>query len=79
MTEELQLTAKIAEYLRTRYFGKYRALVSEIADPENLGRIKANVPAVLGDKLSPWAMPAVPSRVRNTGYFSCPKSATASG
>ena len=45
--EELQLTTEIADFMRTRHFGKYRGLVSDISDPENLCRIKAKVPAEL--------------------------------
>jgi hypothetical protein len=60
-TEEFQLTARIAEFLRTRHFGKYRGLVTDISDPENLARIKAQVPAIFGvEQDCPWAMPAVP-------------------
>ena len=59
-TEELLLTTDIADYIRTRHFGKYRAVVSDISDPENLCRLKAKVPAVFGETESPWAMPAVP-------------------
>lgn len=59
-TEEFLFTAQLAEYLRTRHFGKYRAIVSDVADPENLCRIKAKVPAVFGEEESPWAMPASP-------------------
>ena len=59
-TEEFQFTAQLADYLRTRFFGKYRGLVRDISDPENLCRIKAVVPAVLGEEESPWAMPSSP-------------------
>lgn len=59
-SEEFQLTAEIAEFLRTRHFGKYRGLVADIADPESIGRIKATVPAIFGAEQSPWAMPCLP-------------------
>lgn len=57
---ELELTSQIAEFLRNRVFGKYRGLVEDIDDPENLGRIRARVPAVFGEEPSPWAMPCLP-------------------
>jgi hypothetical protein len=58
---EFQLLTQVAEFLRTRHFGKYRGLVSDVGDPEGLGRIKASVPAVFGDSLdTPWAMPSSP-------------------
>ncbi len=44
-----------------RYYGKYRGTVTDVNDPEMLGRIRATVPAVMGDKDSGWAMPCVPS------------------
>lgn len=50
----------LSERERSRHYGKYRGLVRDIADPDNQCRIKAEVPAVYGDKQSPWAMPAVP-------------------
>ena len=33
-----------------RFFGKYRGTVSNNLDPSNLGRIRAKVPAIFGDK-----------------------------
>jgi hypothetical protein len=50
----------MAEFIRTRHFGKYRGMVSNIEDPENIGRIKAKVPAIFGEEDSPWAMPSSP-------------------
>jgi hypothetical protein len=50
----------LTEFQRTRYFGKYRGLVADIEDPDGLGRIKAEVPAVFADQISPWAMPCLP-------------------
>jgi hypothetical protein len=51
---------RVTEFQRTRYFGKYRGLVREIEDPDGLGRIKAEVPAVMGEVLTGWAMPCLP-------------------
>lgn len=51
---------RVTEFQRTKYFGKYRGLVADIADPDELGRIVAEVPAVYGEALSPWAMPCLP-------------------
>src|SRR5262245_2278263 len=44
---------------RQRFFGKYRGIVEDVADEENLGRIIARVPAVYGEANSRWALPAV--------------------
>lgn len=62
MTEgELEhLTVQTIQYLRNRYFGKYRGLVKDVDDPEGMGRIIARVPEVFGEEDSPWALPSVP-------------------
>jgi uncharacterized protein involved in type VI secretion and phage assembly len=43
-----------------KYFGKYRGSVFAVDDPQNMGRIRAQVPDVLGSTPSGWAMPALP-------------------
>lgn len=73
-SDDLAFTAQIAEYMRTRCFGKYRAQVTDIADPEQLGRIKAKVPAVFGDQDSPWAMPASPFAGAKHGLVLLPEA-----
>src|SRR6516162_6139066 len=44
-----------------RYYGKYRGTVVENIDPQQIGRIVAMVPDVLGLTPSTWAMPCVPT------------------
>lgn len=45
-----------------RFFGKYEGVVTEVADPKKIGRIRAKVPAVLGEQVdSGWALPCVPA------------------
>lgn len=39
------------------YFGVYRAIVIDSADPENLGRVKLQIPQVLGENVTEWAWP----------------------
>jgi uncharacterized protein involved in type VI secretion and phage assembly len=51
-----QLTRQVA----TRFFGKYRGTVTDVSDPDNNGRIKAQVPAVMGETEIGWALPAFP-------------------
>ena len=61
MPSELEsLVVEVAENQRTRTFGKYRGLVEDVDDPLGRGRIRARVPAVFHDHVSPWAMPCVP-------------------
>jgi len=48
---------------RGRWYGKYRAFVRENHDPERLGRLRLEIPAVLGvgkDCWSAWASPCFP-------------------
>jgi hypothetical protein len=59
--EQLErIAVDMAEYMRDRFFGKYRGTVRDVDDPEKMGRIKASVPAVYGENDSPWALPCVP-------------------
>jgi uncharacterized protein involved in type VI secretion and phage assembly len=55
-TEEM--LARLIERVEGRYFGKYRGVVTDNEDPDNLGRVKAKVPRVLGDEETGWALPA---------------------
>lgn len=55
-----------------KYYGKYRGLVADVNDPQKLGRIKATVPAVLGEEESGWALPALPYAGPTMGQFTLP-------
>lgn len=71
-----RLLLEVADYVRNRYFGKYRGLVKEVGDGDNLGRIKAQVPEVYGendDALSPWALPCVPLAGQDHGLVLLPE------
>lgn len=59
-TEYEEMIVAMTETLRNRFFGKYRAIVTDNQDPETLGRIKAQVPEILQEEVSPWALPATP-------------------
>lgn len=48
---------EIVEQLQSRFFGKYRGTVTDVCDD---GRIRAHVPAVLGDQKTGWCLPCVP-------------------
>lgn len=49
---------QLLEHLRGRFYGKYRGVVTDVE--AKTCRIKAQVPAVLGDVKSGWCMPCVP-------------------
>jgi len=55
-----RMLEELVEHLRSRFYGVYRGVVTDNDDPSSLGRIKANVPSVLGDVESSWCMPCVP-------------------
>jgi hypothetical protein len=75
MPQESELLEEIATFLRSRYFGKYRGLVDDNADPAQRGRLKVRVPAVLGE-VSLWAMPCVPYAGAGVGLHLLPEPGT---
>jgi hypothetical protein len=51
------------------YFGKHKGICTSNRDPDLLGRIKAQVPSILGpNEETDWALPCVPSK----HYFDIP-------
>lgn len=55
-----------------KFYGKYRAIVTNNNDPEQWGRIKVKCPSVLGDYESAWCMPCVPFLCNDEGFFKVP-------
>jgi uncharacterized protein involved in type VI secretion and phage assembly len=68
------LVVELAELTRHRFFGKYRGIVEDVEDPEQIGRIRARVPEVLGDVVSPWALPCVPYAGKDHGVVWLPEN-----
>jgi phage baseplate assembly protein gpV len=60
----------LLERLRTRFYGKYRGIVSDV-DPPTM-RIKAKVPSVLGETDTGWCMPCVPYAGPDAGFAFLP-------
>jgi uncharacterized protein involved in type VI secretion and phage assembly len=56
------------------FYGKYRGRVSDNQDPLNLGRLKAQVPEVLGSVVTGWALPATPYAGDGVGVYTIPAS-----
>lgn len=65
-------TSPASAHVPKRYYGKYRGLVVENLDPMMQGRIVAQVPDVLGETPSSWAMPCVPVAGIQAGIFAVP-------
>lgn len=57
---------------RQKFFGKYRGKVIDNRDPLNLGRIRAQVPSVLGSEETGWAVPCTPYAGNGVGLFLIP-------
>ena len=67
-----QLVAELADINRTRFFGKYRAIVTNVDDPEDMARIRVNAPEIYGDLESPWALPCAPYSGNGEGNYMIP-------
>jgi uncharacterized protein involved in type VI secretion and phage assembly len=59
-----------------RHYGKYRGLVTDNGDPNNLGRLRARVPEVLADVESGWALPSLPYAGDGSGLYAVPEAGT---
>ena len=65
-------TSKITNQEPAR-FGKYRGIVESNADPERRARVRLRIPAVLGDRVSDWALPCLPfGGGPDYGFFAVP-------
>ena len=62
----------MADQHADRHYGKFRGIVVDNADPNNQGRLKASVPAVLQDVPSGWAYPAAPYGGPGSGVWTVP-------
>jgi uncharacterized protein involved in type VI secretion and phage assembly len=65
--------ARFIERMENRHWGKYRGIVVDRADPEQLGRLKLQVPSLLADAVTGWAWPASPYAGAGIGLFAIPQ------
>ena len=63
----------MADASNNRFLGKFRGRVVDNADPLQIGRITAQVPDVLGDVPSTWALPCLPFTGRGSGQYVVPQ------
>jgi uncharacterized protein involved in type VI secretion and phage assembly len=68
-----EVIEQLLDWVRNRYFGKYRGTVTDNQDITHRGRVKVSVPAVLGD-LEVWALPCMPYTGNNAGVYMIPES-----
>lgn len=66
------LLADIVERVHNRFYGKFRGVVTQV-DGATM-RVKAKVPAVLGEQESGWAMPCVPYAGKDVGMAFLPEA-----
>lgn len=59
--------------MSNEYYGKYRAIVVDINDPQKRSRIRVQCPKVLGDATSSWCEICVPVAYDGGGDFCLPK------
>ena len=70
MNEEAIL--EVLERIRSRFYGKYRGVATDV-EQGGRGRIKAKVPAVLGDTPTGWCDPCVPYAGDSVGIAFLPE------
>ena len=63
---------KLLEHQASKFYGKYRGTVTDNQDSLARGRVKVQVPQVLGDA-EVWALPCVPYAGKDVGFFAMPK------
>jgi hypothetical protein len=56
-----------------KFLGKYRGVVINNIDPQQMGRIQAQVPDVLGNIPTAWAVPCVPTNLPRKKGSALPK------
>ncbi len=60
--------------VQQKYFGKYRAFVTNNDDPEQRGRLQVRVPSVFGQQETYWALPCLPfGGLADQGLFMIPE------
>ncbi len=59
--------------MSAQLFGKYRGVVINNKDPEQMGRLQAQVPEVLGVVPTTWAVPSVPCNLPKRVGSALPK------
>ncbi|MBI2930626.1 MAG: hypothetical protein HYY16_03160 [Planctomycetes bacterium] len=69
-----ELTDEDLNELKRKRFGLYRGIVRDVADPEDRGRVRLEVPEVWGrGKLSNWASYMSPFGGGGAGFFFLPR------
>ena len=69
-----EVLERLIDHIENRYYGKYRGKVVDNKDPKGLGRLRVEVPELLNDQKTGWALPCLPyGGSNNTGLFTIPE------
>ena len=70
-----KMVANLVQQVERRFYGKYRGFVVSTEDPKHLGRLRLQVPSVLGPEVvTGWALPCVPyGGQENQGFLCIPE------
>lgn len=65
---------RLIRTMESRYYGKYRGIVTDNQDPQMRARLRLRVPSVLGDQETGWALPCLPfGGLADQGLFLVPE------
>ena len=65
---------RLARAIDQKRYGKFRGFVTSNQDPEKRGRVKLQIPSVMGDQESDWALPCLPfGGLAQQGFFAIPE------
>lgn len=56
-----------------KFFGKYKAIVRDLDDPRQMGRIRVQCPSVTGNGLTGWCQPCIPVAYEGAGDIALPR------
>lgn len=74
MASELErLVVELTTLVRSRHYGKFRGVVTDVDDPTRRGFVRARVPELYSDADSPWAVPAAPFAGAGHGLVAIPE------
>lgn len=70
-----KVVADLLQKVERRFYGKYRGFVVSTEDPKRLGRVRLQIPSVLGrEVVTGWAMPCAPyGGQKNQGFLTIPE------
>lgn len=70
-----KVVANLVQKVERRFYGKYRGFVKDNKDPKKLGRLKLQIPSLLGKEVvTGWATPCVPyGGDKNQGFLFIPE------